>query len=195
MASDFAAAALFWPLLVAFGGISVLLLIVKPVPPGATGLAGVGIRRIAHGLGFMMLVVLLYCISDAVRLGFTKESLGHIVASEIPRYFAGWVIGHFVIWAALALLFFCVIVIPCLSALSFIRLASTFSVVVGAVLWSGFWAWRTYSTPYNSWCLENVAQCTGKEFLSSIEFWLPAALAFSLGARLPLFKSVHRAAS
>lgn len=189
MATDFAAAYLFLPLLIAVAFICLFALFAPKPTAGKRPVLNLGARRLARGYVGALLATLLYSIADTVRLGYEKVGLGHVTAAEMAGYFPSWTIYQFVLVAPLVLAVITLLVLPVLAIASRVGLVSVATALASAFAWSAFWAWRAYAKPYNWWCEQNQLECVGGAFLGKFTLATVVALGFSLGARLPAIRS------
>jgi hypothetical protein len=189
MATDFAYAAFFFPVLI---GILVLLVLafVSPKSQQSAGVfLGIGRRRIAFGYLGALVATLAYSAFDSVRTGYWKVDQGHITASEMPSMVPGWTLYIFVLMAPFVVLVLTAIGLPVLSLLRRFGIASVAGVVLVAVAYSAAWAAWVYFRPYNLWCESHALQCSSGMFISTFTASLVVALGFGLAARLPWLRS------
>ena len=192
MATDFAVAYFFLPVLIGIGVLVFLAVAGGKRPPSSALFLGLGRKRLAFGYLGALITLLIYCAIDSYSLGRTKVSLGHVSAAEAHQLLLGWTLYLFILTTPFVVFFLTVVGLPALAGLrriGFVSLAGCVAVSQLVAVILSIWP---AVAPYNQWCATHRWQCVGGSFSSAAILGATIAIGFALAARLPL---VRRSAS
>lgn len=188
MATDFAVAYFWLPVLI---GIVVLLAIAfigRKRPSTNTSFLGLGRSRIARGYLGAMAVLFIYSAIDSVILGRTKVALGHVTAAEAHRLTPGWTLYLFILMVPFVVFFLSVVGLPALALLRRLRFASVAGALIASQVFAALLALWPAVSPYNLWCETHRLECISGAFVSASILSAAISLGFALTAKLPWWR-------
>ncbi|MEO0437140.1 MAG: hypothetical protein AAF098_09550 [Pseudomonadota bacterium] len=188
MATDFAVAYFFYPVLICVALLSIFAWKLKPTEPGL-GFAGVGGKRIMRGYLGVVLATLVYSYFLTVMTGFSKVELGHIEQEELVAWVPPWGIYMFVLLTPFVLFFLTAVGLPLLALLSRYRLTSIAGSIGIAMVLPFVYALYTLVNPYNNWCASRLNTCVSQAFFSCAWPAILMAACFAIFAGLPKWRS------
>ncbi|WP_449302066.1 hypothetical protein [Pseudoxanthomonas mexicana] len=185
MATDFAVAYFWLPVLI---GIIVLLgiaFIGRNRRSTSTSLLGLGRSRIARGYLGALVVLFIYSAIDSVLLGRTKVALGHVTAAEAHRLTPGWTLYLFILMAPFVVFLLSIVGLPALALLRRLRFMSVSGALIASQLVAALFALWPAVSPINLWCETHRLECISDVFVSASTLSAAVTLGFAVAAKLP----------